>query len=304
MSASTWVVIILLALNLIVSLVVFILGFFMPKGRRAATCLYGIFFFVCPVVGVSMMLVYWLLRFVLRTHSYDSSALSFSTKRTNSVLPPDESTEMNYISIRDALDLDSATSLRRMLLDLLKTRSILDAPNIAHAITSDDVEASHYAATAITSFLSEFRATAQAKLYNVKRLSNNVSATLDAIGYIYPVLKSKIMDDIEQRSYLYILEGLMDETYSGNRWYLTSEHYLNITDLLIDAGEYTLARKWVVRAKECRPNELDTYKCAIHLFYNINSSEELFSTLDELKSSDIVIDKEILDLIRMLNGGN
>lgn len=304
MSTSTWAVIILLALNLIIALVVFILGFFMPAGKRAVTCLYGVFFFVCPVVGICSMLVYWLLKLILRNHSYDSSALSYSTKRTNSILPPDENTEMNYIPIQDALDLDDASSLRQLLLNLLKNRSILDTPNVAHAITSEDVEASHYAATAITSFLSEFRATAQTKLYNVKRLSNNVTALLDAIAYIYPVLESGIMDDIEQRSYLYILEGLMDETFSGNRWYLTAEHYLNITDLLIEADDYTCARKWAFRAKECRPNELDTYKCAIHLYYNINSSEELFATLDELKKSDIVIDKEVLDLIRMLNGGN
>lgn len=300
MRTSTVTVIVLLIVNLIVSLVFVIVGLFMPRGKKAATVYLGVFFFFCPLVGPSCYAVYCLLLLLFRTSRFDSASLTFSTDRTDSVVPSDEQSEMNYISIQDALVMSDTVSLRQLLLNLLKERTVLQTPNITHAIASDDAESSHYAATAVTNFISEFQTAAQIKLFHVKQMPDDIPTLVDAIAYILPVLQAKIMDDIGQRSYVYMVDDMMNDVYGTNKWYLTSKDYLDITDILLDIRDYSRAGLWASRAGECRAGELNTYKCSIHLYYVMQDRDALFTVLDEVKKSNVVIDREILDLIRML----
>ncbi len=297
---GTVFVIVLLIVNLIVSLAFIIAGLLMPSGKKASTVFLGIFFAVCPIIGPTCYLVYLLLLILFRTSRFDSASLTFSTDRTDSVLPSDEQSEMNYISIQDALVMNDTASLRQLLLNLLKERSVLQTPSITHAITSEDAESSHYAATAVTNYISEFQAVAQTKLLHVKQMPDDIPTLVDAIAYIIPVLQSKIMDDIGQRSYAYMVDGMMNDVYGINKWYLTSKDYLDITDILLDIKDYSKAGLWVERANECRGGELNTYKCSIHLFYIMQDRDALFDVIDKVKKSNVVIDREILDLIRML----
>ncbi len=292
--------IVLLAINFIIALAFIIVGILMPPGKKASTVFLGVFFLACPIVGPTCYLFYWLLLVFFRTIRFDSESLTFSTDRTDAVLPSDEQSEMNYISIQDALVMSDTASLRQLLLNLLKERSILQTPNITHAITSDDAESSHYAATAVTNYISEFQAVAQTKLFHVKQMPDDIPTIVDAIAYILPVLQSKIMDNIGQKSYVYMVDDMMNDIYETNKWYLTSKDYLDITDILLDIKDYSKAGLWVARANECRSGELNTYKCSIHLFYITQSREQLFAVIDEVKKSDVVIDKEVLDFIRML----
>lgn len=197
--------------------------------------------------------------------------------------------------------MSDTSSLRQLLLNVLKERSIIQTPSITRAIASSDAESSHYAATAVTNYLSEFQSVAQTKLYRIKQMPNNVPTIVDAINYILPVLQANIMDDIEQRSYVYMLDGMMDDMYQNNKWHLSSQNYLDVTDLLLNIKDYSRARTWVNRANECRSGELNTYKCSIHLYYTIQSRDELFAVVNDIKKSNIVIDKEMLDFIRILS---
>ena len=279
MNKSIVFILALLIVNVIIALAFIIVGIFMPKGKKASTILLAIF----------------------RTSKFDSESITFSTDRTESVLASDEQTEMNYISIRDALVMSDTSSLRQLLLNVLKERSIIQTPSITRAIASSDAESSHYAATAVTNYLSEFQSVAQTKLYRIKQMPNNVPTIVDAINYILPVLQANIMDDIEQRSYVYMLDGMMDDMYQNSKWHLSSQNYLDVTDLLLNIKDYSRARTWVNRANECRSGELNTYKCSIHLYYTIQSRDELFAVVNDIKKSNIVIDKEMLDFIRILS---
>ena len=301
MNKSIVFILALLIVNVIIALAFIIVGIFMPKGKKASTILLGIFYIVCPIVGPSCYFMYWLLFAIFRTSKFDSESITFSTDRTESVLASDEQTEMNYISIRDALVMSDTSSLRQLLLNVLKERSIIQTPSITRAIASSDAESSHYAATAVTNYLSEFQSVAQTKLYRIKQMPNNVPTIVDAINYILPVFQANIMDDIEQRSYVYMLDGMMDDMYQNNKWHLSSQNYLDVTDLLLNIKDYSRARTWVNRANECRSGELNTYKCSIHLYYTIQSRDELFAVVNDIKKSNIVIDKEMLDFIRILS---
>ena len=140
MNKSIVFILALLIVNVIIALAFIIVGIFMPKGKKASTILLGIFYIVCPIVGPSCYFMYWLLFAIFRTSKFDSESTTFSTDRTESVLASDEQTEMNYISIRDALVMSDTSSLRQLLLNVLKERSIIQTPSITRAIASSDAE--------------------------------------------------------------------------------------------------------------------------------------------------------------------
>ncbi len=303
MANSTLIVIIILAVNLIASLIVLFTAIISPSGLNATRFTYGLFFFFCPVVAPTVCLFAFLMRRVFHSKLLDASNLSFSKERENLLLPPDRDTEMNYVPVRDALVLEDNTSLRRLLLDLLKNNALFTTSSVSLAVESADAETSHYAASAITDFLSEFRSESQGMLFRLKQTPYDVALNLNTLKYIHDVLVIHVMGDIEQRSYIYVEESVAENLYTHNMWYMTSEHYLWITDLLLEINDYTAAEQWIKRAKECRPDELNTAKCAIHMYYKTQNRPELFRALDAIKASNINIDKEMLDLIRVLESG-
>lgn len=49
------------------------------------------------------------------------------------------------------------------------------------------------------------------------------------------------------------------------------------------------------------PDELLTYTCKLKLYFARQDREAFFQTLDTLKKSDVVIDRETLELIRIFS---
>ena len=56
--------------------------------------------------------------------------------------------------------------------------------------------------------------------------------------------------------------------------------------------------QWCIRAAEQYPDELSSYTCKLKLYFTAQQREKFFETLDDLKQSSIVIDRETLELIR------
>ncbi len=295
--------IILLILNLIVVIVTFIYSFFCKKGKRCTVRIYALFFLFCPVIGFFTWGMSQLIFLIWRVVRFDFESLSFSTARENLSLPPDTESEMNYVPVLDALVTEDTGSLRSLMLDLLKSKSVLEVNVITSAVVGDDAETSHYAASAITNYLSFFRAGVQQRLNQMQKTPHDPTPVFDAISFLDTTLGARIMDAVEQRSYIYTLAGVMQNLYDNFRWNMMSAHYRCITDYLIEIKDFGEARKWVQRAKECRPGELDTLKARIHLSFATSDREELFAAIEEAKHTEkVVFDKEMIDFIRMIEG--
>ncbi len=298
---ATLIVILLLVINTVIAVVVFIVGLLRKPGDRCTTCLRGVFFLVCPVVGVLAFLVSSLLMFLMRSKRFDRESLTFSVDSATTILPPDENTELNYIPIMDALEGSDTAELRQLLLNVIKNKSILNVHSLTNAVSSRDAETSHYAASALANFRSEFRAAAREQMMKVEQMPGDVSTILQAISFFQTFIKADIMDAVEQKSYIYIYEDLNEKLYARNRWFLAAQHYLDVVDDLISVGDYAAAAKWIARAEECRPNELETFKAQLHLYFSTHRQDKLLETLDRIKRSDVLVDREVLNLIRIMN---
>jgi len=58
---------------------------------------------------------------------------------------------------------------------------------------------------------------------------------------------------------------------------------------------------WCDRSRELYPRELSTYTCQLKLYFTIEDKVKFFDVLNRLRQSDIVIDKETLELIRIFS---
>lgn len=297
-------IVVILGINLLISLVVFIWTFFQEKDRRSTIVMLSWFLLIVPLVGLVFILSSRFLLFLKRGKNVDMSDVSFSQEREKLILPPDRETEMNYVPIEDAMAVSDTSSLRRLVLDTLRNNAKKTLSYIKVAMNSNDTEVSHYAASIIMDALSEYRSTSQNMIEQMQKNPEDVEMNLLVLEYIYDVLSLKIMNDIEQRSYIYILDNVAENLFTNNLWYMTATHYLWLTDMFISIKDYEMADKWVTRAGIYRPNMLDTYKANLHFYFEKQNYSAFFECLNELSNTDIVVDEEILNLFRLYNSGN
>lgn len=298
-AVGLWPVLIILLLNSMLAISVFIRALFQERMKKSSLIMLSWFIFIVPLLGVVYILLGLLINRLTRKSNVDMSDVSFSQEREKIVLPPNQQIEMNYVPIYDAMAVSDTASLRRLLLDTMLTKAKERISNIAIAMNSSDTEASHYAATMTMEVLSELRATGQNMLESMQKLPEDVEMNLLTFDYLYEFISLRIMSSIEQEAYIYTLDDVVDNLFTYNLWYTTATHYLKMTDLFISIKDYSMADKWSQRASQYRPNKLDTYKAKLHLYFEQHNYNAFFECLDELKNSDISVDKEIMDLFHL-----
>lgn len=294
-----WPVLIILLLNSLLAIVVFVFALYKGRMKRNTLFMLSWFIFIVPLVGIIYILTGRLINYFNRKSNVDMSDVSFNQEREKIILPPNQEIEMNFVPIYDAIAVSDTTSLRRLLLDTMLIKAKDRISNISAAMNSNDTETSHYAATMIMDVLSELRAAAQSMLESMQKLPEDVEMNLLTFDYLYDFISLRIMTSIEQEAYIYTLDDVAENLFKYNLWYMTATHYLKLCELFVSIKNYSMADKWCQRASMYRPNMLDTYKAKLHLYYEQHNYDVFFECLDELRNSEISVDKEIIDLFHL-----
>lgn len=303
-TAGLWPVLVILAGNSFLAVIVFIAAFFQKKGQKSTAFMLSWFLLIVPLFGLLYIVLGQLFKYLNRKKNVDMSDISFNQNREKLILPPDSETEMNYVPIQDAMAVSDTASLRRLLLDTLRNNAKKTVSSIAVAMNSSDTETSHYAASIILDALSECRSTAQNMIDQMQKHPEDVEMNLLTLDYIHEILNMKIMNDIEQKSYIYIMDNVAENLFTHNLWYMTAAHYLWMTDFFISVKDYNMADKWVTRAGKYRPGMLDTYKAYLHLYFEQQNRTAFLTCLNELRETSIIADEEIMNLFRLYGGKN
>ena len=66
-------------------------------------------------------------------------------------------------------------------------------------------------------------------------------------------------------------------------------------------AQFEKAGVWCERLAQMYPDELVSYTCQLKLFFMGNDREHFFEVLNKLKKSDVIIDNETLELIRVFS---
>ena len=136
------------------------------------------------------------------------------------------------------------------------------------ALNSEDSETSHYAASVLRDELNDFRSNVQ-KMYTQMQQETETETECEEmlIDYMNRILSQKIFTTMEQPKYVKIPE----------------------------------TEKWCMRLARQHGNALAAYTCRLKLYFTMGEKEKFFEVLQELKESDIIIDNETLELIRIFS---
>ena len=121
------------------------------------------------------------------------------------------------------------------------------------------------------------------------------------IDYMNRILSQKIFTTMEQTKYVNMLEEAAESLYQKNGARITADRYEGLCLKLLDLKKIPETEKWCMRLARQHGNALTAYTCRLKLYFTMGEKEKFFEVLQELKESDIIIDNETLELIRIFS---
>lgn len=254
---------------------------------------------LCPVAGpVFFGVGHFLFMFVFR-QDVNLDDVVFSKERVRTNDRADEERERNIAPLEEAIAVSDKESLRNLMLNIIKGDIQNSLAAIALALNSTDSETSHYAASVLQDELNNFRGNVQ-KVYREieKEDDDETECEYHLIPYMNNVLEQKVFTEMEQKNMVYTFNEVGEILYRKNRQQFSSQYYEWMCLRLLDIKDFERMEKWCDRAAAQYPDELSSYTCKLKLYFTAQNQEKFFETLDALKHSSIVIDRETLALIR------
>ena len=300
MSGRMRLFIILLVLNLLVVVVYLIWNHLRRKEKSLSTWMKAGMMLLCPIVGPTFVFVaFWTSRFFMLM-SMDLSDVVFSKERVETFIRPDEETEKNMVSLEEALEVTDKKSLRSFILNVIRGDYKNSLSSIALALNSEDTETAHYAASILQDVLSDFRVGVQEKYRTLDEDEEHIAENcVNLLEYMNPVVEQKVLTDLEQCSMAERMDEVLQKAWTADRQKISSSVYEKVCQRLLETEDYENCRKWCARVREQYPDALSSYTCQLKLFFSCDDRENFFRVMQELKESDITIDNETLELIRI-----
>ena len=257
---------------------------------------------LCPVFGIVFFFVSHLLFLTIFRRKVDLEDVVFSKERVRTQLKADEDRERNLVPIEEAIVINDNKSLREVMLNTVKgdIKDFLSA--ISMALDTEDSESAHYAASILSFELDEFRLEVERLYEEIKEEEpGETGAERKLLDYMNVILKQKVFTDKKQKRYVRMMADVAETFFEKNPLEITQEQYENVCLRLMEIREYEKSEKWCLRLSEQYPDQLSSYTCKLKLYFVIKNREAFFQTLDGLKASDVVIDNETLELVRIFS---
>lgn len=257
---------------------------------------------LCPVFGIVFFFVSHLLFLTIFRRKVDLEDVVFSKERVRTQLKADEDRERNLVPIEEAIVINDNKSLREVMLNTVKgdIKDFLSA--ISMALDTEDSESAHYAASILSFELDEFRLEVERLYEQIKEEEpGETGAERKLLDYMNVILKQKVFTDLEQKRYVRMMADVAETFFEKNPLEITQEQYENVCLRLMEIREYEKSEKWCLRLSEQYPDQLSSFTCKLKLYFVIKNREAFFQTLNGLKASDVVIDNETLELVRIFS---
>lgn len=299
------VLILILIVNTILAALYLLLGLVRRKGKeqerghRAKYVLLSMVIFICPLVGICFLCFSHVLYKILSRREVDMNDISFSRERVQIYMPADVKRDINIVPMTDVLSISDMKYRRQMLLDVLKKDARRAMSSIALAMDNEDSETSHYAASVLMDALSEFRGNMQNLVKSFQENPQDSKLGCMILDDLNEILRKNVFTGGEKSSYIYMADSVGETMFKETRDVLDGRYYSELTELLIEAGDYQAAKKWGDRALTYRLDCAESYICNLKLYFKWENREEFFSCLDRLKASDLTVGKEAMEYIRL-----
>ncbi len=270
--------------------------------NRRAYVIRFIVMLLCPVTGPLFFLGSHLLFLLFFRREVDLEDVVFSKERIRQHLKADEERERDIVPVEEALAVSDQKYLRGLMLKVLRGDIQKSLEAITLALDSEDSETSHYAASVLQDELNEFRTYVQ-KLYVEMQHEEEDETDCEEmlIGYMDAVLKQKVFTGVEQSRFVEMMDEAAQELYRKNTAKMAPAYYEAVILRSLELKLFEQAGVWCQRLEEAYPDQLTAYSCRMKLYYTEGKRKQFFEVLDQIKKSEIVIDSETLEFIRIFS---
>ncbi len=257
---------------------------------------------LCPVIGPLFFFMGQLFYLLVFWRDVDLADVIFSKERVRTYMKADEERERDIIPLEEAILVNEKKDLRMVMMNVIKEDIRNSLASITLALDSEDSEASHYAAAVLSDELNKFRLYVQ-KLWRQIQEEEPGETECEEIllDYMDNILRQRIFSSHEQRKFVNILTETAESLYRKDAARLTLGRYEEVCLRALEMKDFECTAKWCGRMKEQFPEELPTYACMLKLSFARQDREGFFETLEALKKSNVVIDNETLELIRIFS---
>ena len=300
MSQRMKLFILLLLINLLIVVVYLIWTYLRKKEKKLSIWMKAGMMLLCPVVGSSFLLFSFILFKIFASQGMDLSDVVFSKDKSEAFIPLDEEREKNMVALEEALEVSDKKSLRTLMMNVIRGDYKKSLSSIALALNSEDSETAHYAASVLQDVLNDFRSGVHER-YRQCQIENEqqVENCIQLVEYMNPVVEQNVLTDLEQRSMAERMDEVLEIAWKLDRHKIGSSVYENVCQGLLGVSDYEKCRMWSERSMEQYPGILSSFTCQLKLFYSCGDKENFFRVMEELKQSEITIDNETLEMIRI-----
>lgn len=270
------------------------------RDNRRAYLLRFIVMVLCPVIGPLLFLLSHLLYLTIFRFQVDLEDVIFKKDRVKTQLKADEDRERNVIPVEEAIAVNDKRSLRMAMMNIIKGDMYGSLASISLALGAEDSETAHYAASALSDILNEFR-------MNVHKITQEMQEEEPEqteceerlLDYMNDVLKQRVFTNLEQDRFVHMMASAAESVFEKDASRLTEERYENVCLRLLEINDFENSEKWCRRLTLQYPDQLSSYTCRLKLYFTVRNREAFFETINALKKSDIIIDSETLEMIRI-----
>ena len=291
--------VILMIINLIGSLIW--LNVKLHKKDKTKGMLMFFFFVICPLIGPLVYILSWLFGRLFYKNDYEIVSMNQQSDSLNILEDPDIEKELNVVPVEEVLLMSDKETKRRVILDGLKEEYNNSLNAITEALEDDDLETTYYAAAVISEVKNEFKLTIQKMKENIQKFPDDPGMISILIDYLHSFLTKKVLNELEERTYINLYTKLMDKLYKKHKEAITAVMYKNIIYHLLSIRKRNVAHYYCELAIQEYPYVLDSYKGLIKYYYEIGEMNSFLEVLASLKQSDIEFDNEILEVVRFYN---
>ena len=311
----------LLALNALVTLGYGLACRYVWHKKMSEALLRCALMLLCPGAGAMCLLLAWVWRRVFFRRPVRLPSLA--AEEAHDANPGGAE---DIVPLREALAVSDRQSARRLMLEVVRRDAGQSLSGIAHALSSDDSELSHYAASVLQESLSQFHESTQARYARIQALEATLAAhdtprhTVRAAGQNAPrgalgrslkrelsearalaasldaMLSQKVLPANEAAQTAALLDkitGLIDR-----RGVPSPQELERAALLLLDVGDGPAARRWCERLAQRYPSVLAAYTCRLRYHYALSEREAFFAVMDELTRAGLPLDVGTRDMLR------
>lgn len=204
--------------------------------------------------------------------------------------------EVNILPIVELLTMDDVSIKRRQVIDTLKQNMSGLLDKLQLALKDDDVETSHYAASAI----SEIKRSMDLKLQQIQRIYDDQHENIEIVDEYIDVLKeyinSNVYDEVSiSRISIAYEEGLKNRINLVHDSDITV--YNDLISVLLKQNNFNDATSYIEQYMKLYDNE-DSYIYKMELHYKMRDRESFRETYNKLLNSPVILTNKGLEIIR------